>query len=247
MAARRGWTRDETILAIELYCRTRFGRIHKGNKEIIDLAARIGRTASSVALKMTNFASIDPTLDRRGMSHASALDRSTWSEFFSDPAAFLEDALRVKQDHAIEYQLPEFAEADWGLREGGEYVTTTKARINQDFFRKMILASYNDRCCITGIDIPGLLVASHIKPWAANPASRLDPRNGLCLNSLHDKAFEIGLISFDNHYRVLVSSQIGARFRDFFGRYEHATMDLPGRFRPSKGFLEEHRESRFIP
>ena len=77
----RLWTRNELLLAINLYCKLTFGQLHKGNPAIIELAGLVGRTPSSVTLKLVNFASLDPSLDRAGMSNASHLDRQVWQEF----------------------------------------------------------------------------------------------------------------------------------------------------------------------
>ena len=63
-----------------------------------------------------------------------------------------------------------------------------KQRINQNVFRAMILNNYRTRCAITGIDIPELLIASHIIPWAKDEENRLNPSNGICLSALYDKA-----------------------------------------------------------
>ena len=71
-----------------------------------------------------------------------------------------------------------------------------------------MLASYDNRCTITGFSMPDLLVASHIIPWSVNAKNRMNPRNGLCLNYFHDKAFDIGLISVSPEYTILVSSAI---------------------------------------
>jgi putative restriction endonuclease len=75
------WSREELILAINLYCKLPFGRLHNRNPEIINLANLIGRTPSSVAYKLVNFASLDPSLKARGIkgaSNASNLDREIW-------------------------------------------------------------------------------------------------------------------------------------------------------------------------
>ena len=71
------WTREELILAINLYCKLPFGRLHRANPDIIHLAKLIHRTPSAVALKLVNFASFDPSLRARGIkgaSNASKLD-----------------------------------------------------------------------------------------------------------------------------------------------------------------------------
>ncbi|MES2588003.1 MAG: HNH endonuclease [Bacteroidota bacterium] len=80
-----------------------------------------------------------------------------------------------------------------------------KARVNQSFFRSSILASYNNTCCITGINNPEFLIAGHIKPWSIDEKNRLNPQNGIAINSLHDKAFETGLITITTDYKIKIS------------------------------------------
>ena len=72
------WTEDETKLALFLYFQLPFGKLHSGTQEIVQLAAAIGRTPSSVAMKLSNFASLDPKITesgRKGLDGASKLDR----------------------------------------------------------------------------------------------------------------------------------------------------------------------------
>ena len=65
-----------------LYCQLPYGRLHARTPEIIALAARLGRTPSSVAMKLVNFASLDPIQQQRGrvgLKGASAGDRAMWA------------------------------------------------------------------------------------------------------------------------------------------------------------------------
>jgi putative restriction endonuclease len=241
MPERRGWTRKETVLAVELYCRTPFGKIHNRNREVIELAQRIGRTPNSVALKMANFASLDTTLDRAGMRNHSKLDKEIWDEFFVNPDEFLESAIQAADLNYVQEDSRAYPE---GFREGGEYMVVTKARKNQDYFRQMVLAAYNVKCAITGINAPELLIASHIMPWSSHSSNRTDPRNGICLNALHDKAFDKGLLSFDEQYRILLSPKITNK-HEFFDKYAGQKITLPDRFRPLPEFVRHHRENIF--
>src|SRR5438445_4513226 len=93
-----------------------------------------------------------------------------------------------------------------------ETQATVQVRRGQQFFRQAVLTAYDVRCCISGINVPRLLVASHIKPWGRFPADRLNPRNGLCLSTLHDAAFDDGLITLDEKLNVVLSK----RLRGFF-------------------------------
>lgn len=99
------------------------------------------------------------------------------------------------------------------LPDGLTVPQTIQARVNQQFFRDAVLSSYQQSCCITGINIPSLLVASHIKPWCKSDprTERTNPRNGLCLNGLHDRAFDQGLITVLPDYTVRVSSKLQQR------------------------------------
>jgi len=81
---RENWNREELIVAFNLYCKIPFGRITSRNPEIINLAKIIGRTPSAVALKLVNFARLDPELQKRkisGMSHGSKSEGEIWDEF----------------------------------------------------------------------------------------------------------------------------------------------------------------------
>ena len=138
-------------------------------------------------------------------------------------------------------------ESDIALPSGITRTTTTQARVNQGFFRNAVISAYNKKCCITGLDIPSLLIASHIKPWnVSDPKTeRTNPCNGLSLNSLHHDAFDNGIFTIDTDYRILVSKAAKERyssevFYDFFEKYEGKQITLPERFLPSKEMIEYH-------
>lgn len=56
------WTREETILAFDLYCNMPFSKVTKRNPRIIELASLIGRTPDSVVFKIGNLAHHDPKM-----------------------------------------------------------------------------------------------------------------------------------------------------------------------------------------
>lgn len=194
---------------------------------------------------MTNFASIDPSLNRAGMSNHSKLDVKIWDEFFSDTDSFIEKAFNLADRFGLPV-LDAKGDSDEVFGEGREYMTTVKARVAQNRFRQMVLASYNYKCAITGIHLPELLVASHIVPWKSNKQSRLDPRNGICLNALHDRAFDRGLITFDDDCKIMLSRKISAAAHDYFGGFAGKQITLPSRFRPLTDFVRFHRENIFV-
>jgi putative restriction endonuclease len=247
------WTRDELILAINLYCKLPFGKLDKNTKEVKELAALIGRTANSVALKLVNFSSLDPSLKARGikgMGNASKLDEKIWEEFYNNWDAALihsEELLAKEKNTTIEKQnkidisdLP---------KEGKEKERLVKTRVNQSIFRTIILATYNNTCCITGINNNDLLIASHIVPWSKDEKNRLNPMNGLCLNALHDRAFDKGLITIDaENYTIKISSKFKPKhsissITQNFLSLEGNSIRMPDKFIPSKEFLKVHNDT----
>lgn len=66
-AGQKSWTWDELILAIDLYCNFPFGKMHRLNPDVIELASVLGRTPSAVAYKLGDLASLDPSLKARGI------------------------------------------------------------------------------------------------------------------------------------------------------------------------------------
>ena len=247
------WTRNELILAINLYCKLPFGKLHRSNPEVIELASLIGRTPSSVAFKLVNFASFDPVLKARGIKgaqNASKLDQQIWNEFYNDwdQLPFESEKLKAKYMGKSVEDISEISLDDLP-KEGKTRTQTVKVRVNQSFFRKMILASYNWKCCITGISNLELLVAGHIRPWGVDVKNRMNPQNGIALNALHDRAFESGLITILPNFKVKVSGILkkekSIAARDYFLKYDGQAIELPSRFFPSKEFLEYHNDERF--
>lgn len=256
MPGQSRWTREELILAMNLYCKLPFGKLHSGNPDVISLARLIGRTPGSVAFKLVNFASLDPTLTARGIggaSNSSRLDKEIWNEFYEhwDELPYQSEALLAswkgttveRLNHIPEEELP---------REGKTRDQLVKVRVNQAFFRSSVLAAYNNTCCITGINQPEFLIAGHIRPWGIDDKNRLNPRNGVAMNALHDKAFEAGLITISPEFRVRVSSilkdQSGSEtIREYFLAYDDKPIILPKRFIPDVSFIEYHNSERFKP
>ncbi|MEP7195288.1 MAG: HNH endonuclease [Saprospiraceae bacterium] len=252
------WTREELTLAVNLYCKLPFGKMHQRNPAIIDFANLIGRTPSSIALKLGNFASFDPTLKERGIkgaSNASKLDKQIWDEFYDhwDEALIeSEKLLAVKNNTTIE-KINKINFSDLP-KDGIEKEKLVKTRVNQSIFRSIILATYNNCCCITGIENSELLIASHIVPWSKDEQNRLNPMNGLCLNALHDKAFDIGLMTISaDDYSILISPKFKSKnlpmaIENNFIAFENKHIRLPDKFLPSKELLKKHNsffESKF--
>jgi putative restriction endonuclease len=98
--------------------------------------------------------------------------------------------------------------------------------------------------------VPELLNASHIVPWKSDAKNRTNPRNGVCLNRLHDVAFDIGLLTITPKLKVRLSPVIEKRssepaIRDFLMRYKDAPLRAPRRFAPDPEFLQYHNDVIF--
>ncbi len=248
------WTREELILAVNLYCKLPFGRLHSRNPEVIKLANLIGRTSNSVAYKLVNFASLDPSLKARGIkgaSNASNLDKEIWNEVFNhwDELPFESEKLLAKFEKTTVEKLNNILESELP-KEGKTREQVVRVRINQSFFRSSILASYNNTCCITGIQQSELLIAGHIKPWGIDEKNRLNPQNGIAINALHDKAFESGLLTITPDFKIRISSHLlkqkkSKSIKDYFIKYNKQKIILPSRFLPDIEFLKYHNDVRF--
>lgn len=131
------------------------------------------------------------------------------------------------------------------LPTGTEAERTAIARVGQDLFREALMEYWQSRCAVTGLNVPELLRASHIKPWAdcASDAERLDVFNGFLLAAHLDAAFDQGFITFDNEGRVVVSRLLGAEQRRILGLDVElrASSIEPGH----RHYLSWHRERVF--
>jgi predicted restriction endonuclease len=254
------WTREHFLIALNLYCKLPFGKLHKGNPIIIEAAEKMGRTPNSLAMKLCNFAALDPVQQARGirgLPGATKQDRAVWSEFHSNLSALGTESEELLHDL---FTKDETKEVDFLARDRVRLVAptgptetqvTVKVRRGQQFFRQFVLTAYDVRCCISGINVPRLLVASHIKPWGKFPDDRLNPRNGLCLSTLHDAAFDAGLITLDEELSVVLSKRLRSFFpqpalEQNFVPFAGQPIRLPEKLaEPDGEFLRFHREKIF--
>lgn len=262
MAAGKRWTRDELLLALNLYHKLTFGQMDQRTKIIIELAKKLDRTPSSLAMKLSNLASLDPALKLRGikgLSGASDLDRAMWQEFhenLNETAPASEEAMRklvgVREGEEMEI-VPSmgFQIRKRPPSEVTEKTALVRQRRGQDYFRNAVVNNFGGRCGVTQLAVRELLIASHILPWGSHPNERLNVRNGLCLSRLHDAAFDQGLIAFDDNLRMVLSAALKAALpqktvADNFGCYAGESLRLPNDSAlPESAFLAEHRAKIF--
>lgn len=246
---------------MNLYHKMTFGLLHSKQPAIMQLAKKLGRSSNSVAMKLCNFASLDPALMLRGikgLDGASKLDREIWKEFHENPEMIpaseeaMRELLEIPEDCDLEV-LPKigFTSVRSSPSASTEVIATVKQRRGQEYFREAVINNFGGCCGITGLTIRSLLIASHILPWGKYAEDRLNVRNGLCLSRLHDVAFDRGLISFDDELRLVMSKQLKAEIpqravAENFGAYEGAMLRLPSDAAlPKSEFLAIHRAEIF--
>ncbi len=203
-------------------------------------------------MKACNFASLDPEQRKRhitALQNASQADRQLWDRFQENPeevaseaeAAYAEVTGREAEALDTEFEPPQ------GPSETSRLVHVRRV---QAFFRDTVLVSYENRCALSDLALPDLLNASHIIPWKADVQRRADPRNGIALNALYDRAFDRGLITFDSSLRVVLSrrlqkGKVSPFHRDALLRLEGRKLRSPTRFPPDPEAIAYHREHIF--
>jgi putative restriction endonuclease len=252
MRERANWTEEELILAFNLYCKIPFGQFHHDNPQVIELAKILGRTPSAVALKLSNFARLDPIHKKRGisgMSHGSKLEQVVWDKFNNnwEELAYESELLLAKSTGKNEIDIIEDIDT---LPAGRDREAAAKVRVNQNFFRSMILANYRNACAICSMPEPRLLVAAHIIPWSVDPSLRMNPTNGICMCVLHEKAFDAGLITITNDYLLMLSNEVkkyasNLAIQRGFIVYDGCSLRSPDKFQPGRKFLKYHRDNLF--
>ena len=248
------WTREELILTLSVYFQLPFGRLNRTTPEVKELARLIGRSDNSAALRLVNFAACDPYITesgRTGMPAGMSVCKPIWDEFAGDKEKLFLEAQRIKAQ-LLNKPIEETLHITQRDLEGREKETVIKQRVNQTAFRSMILYNYEKRCAITGINIPDLLVASHIIPWAdSTPKQKLNPENGVCLSALYDKAFDRGLITISpDDYTICLSSALHeyetqSYYDKHFGCIAGQKLIMPIEHRPNRDYLAYHRDRIF--
>jgi len=253
---RRPWSPNELLVALDLYCRIPYSGIHARNEEIQNVAKHLGRTPSALAMKLSNFAAFDPIHQLRGikgLKNGAKADEILMHEFLLNPEDTIRAASEAFQtlgiDKEIELSSPSEAELLFPLGPT-ETTRTVQVRLTQRFFRGVVLSSYDFQCAFCALSIPELLNASHIVPWKVNENLRSNPRNGLALCAIHDRAFDRGLVSIDESSRIVLSSQLKEHignnmFDTAFNKIKGEPVRVPRRFAPEPENLTYHRDHIF--
>jgi predicted restriction endonuclease len=253
MAESRNWTYEQTLIAFRVYLNTEYGKLNQSNTELAEIAKRIDRTPSALIMKCCNFASMDPLHAERGVKglvNKSQVEKQVWQEFQEDSDIVIAQ-MEEQWDSLGTHSASAVVEAEPAIPSGpAEVERTVVTRRLQGAFRSAVMVGYKHRCALTGLNIPTLLIASHIIPWAHSEGRRADPRNGLCLNALHDRAFDRGLLTFDEEFRVVISPSLQddeklGRLAPQLKLIEGQLLSMPERFGPSHEAMSYHREQIF--
>lgn len=261
------WDENEITLCLGLYYLYSSGMVSY-KKGVIKLGNLLGRSEGSVKLKLGNISNCDNPL--KGLPNINKLDLIVFKKYgnnldnlFLDIGKILSMEAYRNRDASIlldnnpysdlyDTNLPDHdclrdsSLADYSAEDKEGFV---RVREKQWAFRMSLLSNYGRTCCVSGIVMPQLLVASHIVPWAADKTKRLDPSNGLLLNAMLDRAFDQGLITFHPEKRSLIISD---RIKDektlgYLSSYDGHVLTLPKHSNaiPSKENLEYHNDVIF--
>lgn len=182
----------------------------------------------------------------------------TWEHFFNQygmnkihKADFI-NLLKQQDDSYEQEDINLEIEFYQKILKGDYYVEDKKGTVKtrgaaQKAFSDQVKKCYSYKCAITGITKREFLVASHIIPWSDSKEDRLNPRNGICLSSLVDKAFDKGYITFSNDYRLIISEKVKSDeiLYNILVQYEGKKLNIKKEFAPEKRCLQWHREHIF--
>lgn len=237
------------MVAYALYCVTPLNKINPSNKVIRQVAEILELSIGSLVLRMRNFQFLDPGVTgegKKGMSHVAKMDKEIFTKFQNDWGE-----LAAKAEEIVGLALFD-GTPEKGAKPISSLTEKNKVSRERHFFRASVFASYENKCCITGLSLPTLLVASHIKPYSKcrTSSDRTDPHNGLLLNTFHDKAFDQGLITVTKEYKIVVSQIVKDHAHDDFTKtclagLEGTKIILPRNFIPDIDCLEYHNDIIF--
>ena len=247
---KRLWTKEETIIAFNLYCKIPFAKSSKSHPMVREYAKIIERTPDALNMKIGNIGRLDPSLKQngiKGLSHGAKLEKEVWDDFYSDPEKLTLEGETLLEKFSKNKVRENLIYGEKTKEEETEHLTIVKQRKGQVFFRKMVLSAYDYRCCISGIRSIDLLEACHIISWSESPNLRSNPSNGLCLNSLFHQAYDTYLISITPEMEIVISEKLiqespDGKLREYLRELNKKKILLPNKFYPSKEFLAIHHE-----
>ncbi|MDD6613949.1 MAG: HNH endonuclease [Bacteroidales bacterium] len=241
----KNWSREETIIAFNLYCKIAFKDSSKTHPLVVKYAELLGRSPSALNMKIGNIGRLDPDLKSQGIKglvHGAKLEEEIWQEFCDNP-----DRLAFESERLIAQLSQKSIEESLNigidnLPQGLEREAVVKQRVSQSFFRSAVMSAYNHRCCISGITLPSLLEACHIVAWSDDKLNRTNPKNGLCMNSFFHKAYDEHLLGISPDMKIVISEKLQAAsceqsFASYISNLNGKKILLPDKFLPQRELL----------
>lgn len=244
------WTREQLIMALNVYCKIPFKDVKEWHPVIQKYAPLIGRSPVALKMKVGNFGRFDPILRAKGisgLSNGSKFEESIWNEFWGNTEKLAYESERLFAERAGK-TVEEYTSIDTcSIPDGREREAIVRLRVNQNFFREAVLTAYLNKCCITGISNTPLLEACHISGWADDANNRTNPKNGLCMNPLFHRAYDKYLIAITPDYKIIISEQMlnfveDEEFLSYLRSIQGRCISMPEKFSPDKELLASHYE-----
>lgn len=242
------WTREETIVAFNVYCKIPFKNSSKTHPMIIKYARILGRSPSALNMKVGNIGRLDPDLRERGITgliHGAKMEEDIWNEFYGNP-----ELLAFESEKIIAQMLNQSIENSTAIQiddlpQGIERTAIIRQRVNQSFFRSAVMSAYNFKCCISGVNTPQLVEACHIVDWSEDTKNRTNPKNGLCMNPFFHKAYDKCLLAISPDMSIIVSDELfecvaDKMFYNYLKKINGRKIFLPDKFLPDRDFLAVH-------
>ena len=241
-------SREETIIAFNVYCKIPFKNSSKTHPTIIQYAKILGRTPSALNMKIGNIGRLDPDLREKGivgLVHGAKMEQIVWEEFYGNPEKLAFESERlVAQFSNQSIEVSSNIQTN-DLPQGKEREIVVRQRVNQSFFRSAVMSAYNFCCCVSGTQHPDLLEACHIIDWSKDIGNRTNPKNGLCMNPFFHKAYDKYLFSITPDLKIDISDELidkikEGSFKSYIKGIHGKSIILPDKFYPQKEFLDRH-------
>ena len=250
------WTRDELILALDLYLA--HGLMDDRAAEVIALSGELRRLAAveqnnpevfrnpnGVAMKLGNFAALDPGYRGKGLSAGGKRDREIWNEFAHAPSALAASVKSIRDQLDVQNVVSELVENQSSSFDPDQ-VTDTRTRLvasivrrrGQNRFRRLLLEAYEERCAFSGYDAADALEAAHILAYMGNESNHIS--NGILLRADLHTLFDLGLVAVEpNTMAIAVSEMLKGTL---YAQLEGQQLRLPVKreHQPSKAAISLH-------
>jgi hypothetical protein len=256
------WSREELILALELYLAR--GIVDDRSAEVIELSKKLGKLAAveqinpqvfrnpnGVAMKLGNFAALDPNYSGKGLRGGGKNDKVIWDEFADNPYALAQAATQiranlkateqntvnelVKESESTEFQTE--TREDTRVRIASSIVS----RRGQNAFRQSLLNAYSGKCAFSDYNAADALEAAHILGYLGKESHHIC--NGLLLRADIHTLFDLGLLAVQA--KMMIIDVAPALLETPYAELEGKVINVPKdeEEQPSVAALELHWEA----